>query len=257
MSKFFRTTIVSGILGAAILPAQAAPIYVGADFSGTILTTSGLANSLGLQGTNTCNSCAAGTVSGHVSFDSSLIPGSGTGTVNIALTSVSGISNSNIFDIVFGSQPLGFEFGNSNVLSGPSIQFQNGVFNGFSFVEDFVVSGKTYELNMQGPSWTLNWLKSNSSMQLVASGSVIVGNQGLMHQTYFDPAPPQLPVNAVPEPTSIALVVLGIWGVAMTRRREAGLQAERTIARENANQDDHDQVRYPGEGAGRSALTAA
>lgn len=257
MSKFFRTTIVSGILGAAILPAQAAQIYVGADFSGTILTTGGLANSLGLQGTNTCNSCAAGTVSGHVLFDKSLIPGSGTGTVNIALTPVNGVSNNTIFDMVFGSQPLGFAFGDSNVLSGPSIQFQNGVFNGFSFVEDFVVNGKTYELNMQGSNWTLNWLKSNSTMDLVASGSVIVGNQGLMHQTYFDPAPSQLPVNAVPEPASIALVVLGIWGIVMTRRREAGLQAERTIVRENADQDDNDQVRYPGEGAEKSALATA
>lgn len=257
MSKFFRTTIVSGILGAAILPAQAAPIYVGADFSGTILTTGGLANSLGLQGTNTCNSCAAGTVSGHVLFDSSLIPGSGTGTVNIALTSVSGISNSTIFDIVFGSQPLGFEFGDSSILSGPSIQFQNGVFNGFSFVEDFVVSGKTYELNMQGPSWTLQWLKSNSSTDLVASGSVTVGNQGLMHQAYLDPVPSPLPVNAVPEPASIALVALGIWGIVMTRRREAHLKAENPIMHKNANQDDNDQARYPGEGAGKPALAPA
>lgn len=257
MSKFFRTTIVSGILGAAILPAQAAPIYVGADFSGAILTTGGLANSLGLQGTNTCNSCAAGTVRGHVLFDKSLIPGSGTGTVNIALTSVSGISNSNIFDIVFGSQPLGFEFGNLNVLSGPSIQFQNGVFNGFSFVEDFVVSGKTYELNMQGSNWTLNWLKSNSTMDLVASGSLTVGNQGLMHQTYFDPAPSQLPVNAVPEPASIALVVLGIWGIVMTRRREAHLQAERTIAHKNANQSDNHQARGPGEMVKNAAPASA
>ncbi|HVW64388.1 MAG TPA: PEP-CTERM sorting domain-containing protein [Nitrosospira sp.] len=262
MNKFFRTTIVSGILGAAILPVQAAPIYVGADFSGTIVTTGGLANSLGLQGTNTCNSCAAGTVSGHVLFDKSLIPGSGTGTVNIALTPVSGVSNNTIFDIVFGSQPLGFAFGDSNVLSGPSIQFQNGVFNGFSFVEDFVVNDKTYELNMQGSSWTLNWLKSNSTMDLVASGSLTVGNQGLTHQAYVDPVSSQLPVNpespvnTVPEPTSIALIVLGIWGIVMTRRREAHLQAERTIAHKNASQSDNSQVRDPGE-AVRNATPAS
>lgn len=220
MNKFFRMAVVSGILAGAILPAQAALIYTEATFSGGISTTSGLANSLGLQGTNTCNSCAAGSVSGHVLFDSSLVPGSGTGTVNIALSSIAGASNSTIFDIVFGSQPLGFEFGDPNVLSGPSIQFKNGIFNGFIFVEDFVVNGKTYELNMQGPSWTLNWLKSNSSTQLVASGYLTVGSLGLTEVTHSEPTPPQLPVNTVPEPTSIALVVLGIWGIAMTRRRE-------------------------------------
>jgi hypothetical protein len=241
VNKFFRLAVVSGILLAAISAVQAAPIYMEADFSGGILTTGGLANSLGLQGTNTCNSCAAGSVSGHVLFDKSLVPGSGTGTVNIALAPITGASNSAIFDIVFGSEPLGFEFGDANVLGGPSIQFKNGVFNGFFFVEDFVVNGKTYELSMQGPSWSMNWLKSNSSSDLVASGYLAVGNQGLTHQTYFDPTPARLPVNAVPEPSSIALVVLGIWGVVMARRRVARLQAEKHVEHENGNQGDNDQ----------------
>jgi hypothetical protein len=185
-----------------------------ANFTGAILTTGGLANSLGLQGTNTCNSCDAGSVSGHVLFDSSLIPGSGTGTVNIALAPITGISDNNIFNIAFGSEPLGFEFGDANVLGGPSIQFKDGLFNGFFFLEKFVVHGKTYELSMQGPSWTMSWLKSNSSSYLVASGDLTVGNQGLTHQTYFEPTPSQLPVTAVPEPTSIALVVLGIGALS-------------------------------------------
>jgi hypothetical protein len=241
VNKFFRMTVVSGILAVAILPAQAAPIYMSADFSGGILTTGGLANSLGLQRTNTCSGCDAGSVSGRVLFDSSLIPGSGTGTVNIALAPIAGISDNNIFNIAFGSEPLGFEFGDSDVLGNPSIQFKNGVFNGFFFLEDFVVNGKTYELRMQGSSWTINWLKSNSSSYLVASGNLGVGNQGLMHQTYFGPAPSQLPVTAVPEPASIALVVLGIWGIVMTRRREARLQAEKAGGHKNVDQGDNDE----------------
>lgn len=199
MNKFFRMTVVSGILAAAILPAQAAPIYMQADFSGGISTTGGLANSLGLQQTNTCSGCEAGSVSGHVLFDKSLIPGSGTGTVNIALAPITGASNSTIFDIVFGSEPLGFEFGDANVLGGPSIQFKNGQFNGFFFVKDFVVNGKTYELSIQGGSWAINWLKSNSSSNLVASGYLTVGNQGLTELTHTEPTPPQLPINAVPD----------------------------------------------------------
>jgi len=228
VNKFFRIAVVSGILAAAASPVQAAPIYMAADFSGGVVTTDKLANSLGLQQTTSCSGCAAGSVSGQVLFDKSLVPGSGSGTVNIALAPITGASNSTIFDVVFGSQPLGFEFGDANVLVGPSIQFQNGVFNGFFFVEDFVVNGKTYELSMQGSSWTMNWLKSNSSRDLVASGYLTVGNQGLTHQTYVESTPPQLPVTAVPEPGSIALVLLGIWGIVMTRRQARGahFQAE-------------------------------
>ena len=193
-----------------------------ADFSGGILTTDGLANSLGLQQTSTCSGCAAGSVSGNVLFDQSLIPGSGTGTVTIALAAVTGASNSTIFDIDFGSRPLGFEFEDGNVLGGPSIQFNNGVFNGFFFVKDFVVDGKTYEINMQGANWTMNWLKSNSSSQLVASGYLNVGNQGLTSQTYFDSSLPatELPNNTVPEPTVLALVMVGMLGIFMTRRHK-------------------------------------
>ncbi len=235
MNKFFRIAVVSGILAVAVSHVQAAPVYMSADFSGGILTTHGLAHSLGLQRTNTCSGCAAGSVTGQVVFDKNLMPGTGTGTMDVVLAPITGFSNNSIFSILFGSEPLGFEFGDTNVLNGPSIQFRNGVFDGFFFVEDFVVNGKTYELSMQGSSWTMNWLKSNSSRDLVASGYLTVGNQGLTHQTYFEPTPPQLPVTTVPEPTSIALVVLGIWGIVMTRRREARLQAEKAVEAKNMN----------------------
>ncbi|SEO43985.1 PEP-CTERM protein-sorting domain-containing protein [Nitrosospira multiformis] len=222
VNRFFRDAIASGVLLSAISAVQATPIYMTANFSGGILTTDGLANSLGLQQTSTCSGCAAGSVSGNVLFDQTLIPGSGTGTVNIALAAVTGASNSTIFDIDFGSRPLGFEFGDGDVLGGPSIQFNNGVFNGFFFVKDFVVDGKTYEINMQGANWTMNWLKSNSSSQLVASGYLNVGNQGLTSQTYFDPSLPatELPNNTVPEPTVLALVMVGMLGIFMTRRHK-------------------------------------
>lgn len=218
MNKFLHNTIVSGIFAAAVSATQAAPIYMTADFSGGILATGGLASSLGLQRTSTCSGCAGGSVSGNVLFDQSLIPGSGTGTVTIALAAVAGASNSTIFDMEFGSAPLEFEFGDAGILGGPSIQFKDGVFSGFYFVKDFVVNGKTYELNMQGANWTMNWLKSNSSSDLVASGYLNVGNQGLTNQTYFDPAPAQLPSGTVPEPSVLALVMIGALSIFMARR---------------------------------------
>src|SRR6184192_4269941 len=106
MYKFFSVVIMLGFTLLAIRPVHAIPIYITADFSGGISTVTGLGNSLGLQRTNTCSGCAAGSVSGHVSFDKNLIPASGTGTVNIALTSVTGASNDSVFNIMFGSAPL-------------------------------------------------------------------------------------------------------------------------------------------------------
>ena len=138
--------------------------------------------------------------------------------MTIALAAVAGASNSTIFGMEFGNIPLEFEFGDAGILGGPSIQFENGVFSGFFFVKDFVVDGKTYELNMQGANWTMNWLKNNSSSQLVASGYLNVGNQGLTNQTYFDPIPAQLPGGTVPEPTVLALVMIGALGIFMVPR---------------------------------------
>jgi hypothetical protein len=227
MNKLLSVTVVSGILLIAISPAQAIPIYTTADFSGGVSTVTGLGNSMGFQQTSTCSGCAAGSVSGHVLFDTSLIPASGTGTVNIALASVTGASNDAIFDIILGSKPLGFEFGDTNVISGPSIQFQNGVFNGFSLVEDFVVSEKSYEFSMQGSTWTINWLKNNSTSDLVASGYVTIGAAGLINQAHLPPSLPESPATTVPEPTTLALLGLGLWGIVITRRQTAKWQTLR------------------------------
>jgi len=192
-------------------------MYVTADFSGGISTVTGLGNSLGLQQTAACNGCAAGSVSGHVAFDQNLIPGSGTGTVNVPLTSFLGAADNIVFSITFGSEPLEFGFGDMNVLGGPSIQFTNGVFDGFFFTEDFVLDGKTYELSMQGESWAMSRLKTNSTSDLVAEGFVTVGTSELKNQEPFGSTQPQ--VTIIPEPTSLALMAFGLLGIIMTRCR--------------------------------------
>jgi hypothetical protein len=219
MYKFLSVVMMFGLTLIVIPPVTAMPIYTTADFSGSISTVTGLGNSLGLQQTDTCSGCAGGSVSGHVSFDNSLIPASATGIVNVALTSFAGASDDSIFHIMFGSQPLGFAFGDLHVLGGPSIQFKNGVFNGFLLVEDFIVNDKTYELSMQGGSWTMNWLKNNGSSDLVASGYITTGSQGLVIQEYFNPAQPPLPATAISEPPSLALLGLALCCLIIVRYR--------------------------------------
>lgn len=215
MNRLVSVAAVFGILLIAISPARAAPIYTTADFSGGVSTVTGLGNSLGFHQTG------VGSVGGHVLFDKSLIPASGTGIVNIELASITDASNHDIFSIVLGSKPLGFEFGDTNVISSPSIQFKDGVFNGFSLIEDFIVNGKTYEFSMQGSAWTINWLKNNSSSDLVASGYVTIGDAGLFNQAILLSPLPQLSATVVPEPATFALFGIGLLGIVMTRRRMA------------------------------------
>ncbi|SEL24956.1 PEP-CTERM protein-sorting domain-containing protein [Nitrosovibrio tenuis] len=218
MSKLFGAAITFVLVLAGIPSSQALPIYTTAGFSGGVLTVKELGSGLGLQRTNTCSGCAAGSVSGHLLFDKSLTPASGTGFVNVPLGSVTGASNDVIFDIIFGNKPLEFEFNDPHVLGGPSIQFKNGVFNGLFFVEDFTSNGKSFELSIQGGAWTIKGRDDDEYSELAASGYINIGNNALTNQALFVPTPQQLPQSSVPEPTTLALLGLGLFGLIMARR---------------------------------------
>lgn len=141
----------------------------------------------------------------------------------LPLTSVSGVANDIIFDIVFGNTPLEFQFGDSNIQSGPSIQFQNGVFNGLNFVEDFSLNGSSFELSIQGRSWNIKGLKNGHYANLAASGYINVGNTALTHQQIYQPVfnpLTELPANSVPEPATLTLLALGLVGISATCRRK-------------------------------------
>lgn len=237
MYKLANLAAACGIVVATMSNAYAIPVYIAADFSGGISNVKDLGSSLGLQRTTDCSGCVAGSVSGNVLFDTSLVPGSGTGLVNIPLAAVEGASYNMAFDIDFGGKPLEFQFGDTSIMGGPSIQFRDGMFDGFSFVSDFLYNGNSFRLSMEGSEWTIKGWKKNSYADLAATGYLNVGNSGLTNQTIFDPVQQPAEIATVPEPTTVALIVLGVWGLIMARRRES-LRArvevtERSLPEEN------------------------
>lgn len=202
-------------------PVQALPVYIAADFSGSIINTPSFAEELGLQRTSGCAGCAAGSINGQVVFDSSFIPADGSGTVNIPLASIAGVADELIFSISLGSQPLQFHFGDAGINGEPAIQFQNGVFNGFSFSEIFLHSGNSFRFDMDGGTWDIKVANSNGIYsRLAASGSLNVGNNGLFNQEIFLPgtSPTETPAQ-VAEPATLLLVALGLSAMGFLASR--------------------------------------
>lgn len=157
MNKPLEVGFISVLLIFAFSPAQASPLYVSADFSGSITNTPHFSAELGLQRTQDkgCNGCPEGVVSGHVLFDASLTPGAHSGIVNIPLASIMDASDNFIFSVSLGSAPLEFHFGDSNIDEEPAIQFKDGVFNGFNLSETFFLNGNAFRFDIDGSAWDI------------------------------------------------------------------------------------------------------
>ena len=203
-------------------PVQAVPVYLAADFSGSITNTPRFGEELGLQRSQICPDCPAGFVSGQVLFDSSLIPGIGSGTVGIPLASIDSATDDLIFSISLGSQPLEFNFGGGTGSS--AIQFKDGVFDGFSFSEIFSRGDDSFRFSINGSNWDIKAGNGNGVYsQLAASGSLNVGSNGLLNQENFIPGSPPAETPAqVPEPATLLLVALGLAAVGVSSLRTRG-----------------------------------
>lgn len=211
MKSQFASTFICALLAGAALPVHATQL-VSADFSGGInFVSSTLGVGLGLQRTNTCSGCVAGSVTGNLIYDLDQTPGAGSGYVNVPLNAVAGSSATAVFDIQLGAAPLEFKFDDANIQGGPSIQFHNGVFNGVFFAENFIYNATPYQISLQGGAWTL-YGQNGSGFYLtnVASGYLNIGNANLTNQQ---------PVTPVPLPATLPLLGSALAGLGLWRNR--------------------------------------
>jgi len=221
-----KSSVVAAALSLLVFPwasqAWAAPAYKSADFTGGLNNvTAGLQSRLTAAGYDAtlfqCFSCGSGAtpVGGNLIFDSSIpVPPSPPNPVleNVfSISPISGVAASDVFTFAVG--PIVLHIGDAGVQGGPAIQYNNGVFNGIFFAEDFTSPNGTQTLrfNAQGPTFSLIRL---SDRGILFSGFIdISATGGLMNLQDFPPA------AAIPEPEIYAMLMAGFGLIGFVARR--------------------------------------
>lgn len=164
--------------------------------------------------------------SGTFYYDPAQIPATGTTNVFFDTVTSNGIAATDAFTLNFG--PYTFTLAdNIDALGQAGIQYNNGQFNGFVFVTDFLFNGSWYQFRANGPSITVKLL-DNVSNQYDPHGYP-VGTTSYINARFTTGNANLSPVvdvpGAVPEPATWALMLLGFGGIgfAMRRKRTAAL----------------------------------
>jgi hypothetical protein len=164
-------------------------------------------------------------VSGNFVYDAALIPGPGTGLVNVFFdnTSAGGfpdvqtIPAGTLFSIHLGAAPLTFTFSDANLETFPpyhdaAIQYQNGNFNGFFFVSDFQYNGSSYRFDDEGRIWGIYLLVSGVPSTEFEYAYGYINGSITTTGPYTPPSP------AVPLPATILLLGPALLGFVGLRK---------------------------------------
>lgn len=199
--KFRAVLLAVGAL-ISVQTAASADTYTQASFSGGIF-----GGDTNVKSPFTSFLTQGETFTGTFVYDNNLVPGAGSGLMNIL--------PSNFPDAV----PL-FTFtagANNFTVSAPdaAIQYNNGAFNGFAFSQDFSLEGSTYVLTMSGTLFNIQLANVQVSPVFV-SGYINSGNNNVTNQTPFTPV-----TAAVPETSTWAMMILGFCSIGfMAYRRK-------------------------------------
>jgi len=152
---------------------------------------------------------------GSFVFDNNLVPGPGTGWVNVPTSSfpdIAAIPLADLFTFDFGPLALTAATAEWGFFA---VQYHNGQFHGFAGNLDFQYSGLDYQLSMNGTVFAVYQLNGGVPDYSVTYISGYL-NSGLTNLTgYTPPTPPR-----VPEPATWAMMVggFGMIGGALRRR---------------------------------------
>jgi hypothetical protein len=155
-------------------------------------------------------------ISGSFIFDAALIPASG--LVNVPLPVG---QDEDALHLVMGDMTTPAPFIFTAAMSLPTtvaqVQYNNGAFRGFAYFSQFVFENATYQLDVQGGTWTIYGAPNGvrDLTKRAAAGSIDFQLANIRPYVSDE-------VITTPEPGSLALVATGllaIGGVARHRRR--------------------------------------
>lgn len=158
------------------------------------------------------------TFTGNFVYDDQLIPANGSGFVNVGVASFPDVANIpalDLFKLNFG--PLTFSAADADEPF--AIQYNDGKFNGFFYVNNFIFQGLDYQLTLSGGSLSVYLLSGGiPTGRSLMNGYINIGDTAVTDKTAYVPV-----VNnpAVPEAGTWLMMVagFGIAGVAMRRRK--------------------------------------
>jgi hypothetical protein len=219
MKSSFRFWLIAGLAVVWIVYASMpafADTYHTANFSGSIAP--GNAN---VKAPFDAIISQSGPVVGSFVYDDQLIPAPGSGFVNVFFANfpdIGQIPAATAFTIDLGAPELTFTFADALpgdppgiIPSSAAIQYNNGVFNGFFFVADFIYQGNPYRFDDEGGSWSIKLLDQIGGSPVPLTSAKVSGTLNFS-LTNVQPYTP------VPAPATLLLLGSGLVGLIGLRK---------------------------------------